>query len=208
MQKDIEAMSMRPAAYLRRSSSPRSERLLSLSKQMHELGEGDAGRPAERTFAGLNCLPQADHIRALVLHTGARTLLDYGSGEGRQYEQREVRGCDGNTSPNLQTYWGVDSITCYDSAFVQFSTSPQGTLTELSRRTCSSIARKGPSLDRRRYLLTRPRILLRERRLLPAAKRLARWNAHCPERIPGAGGLSRISHRESGAVRVPFAFRP
>ena len=123
----VEIVNMKPAPYRRRSPSPRYERLLSLYKQMHDQGEPDAGRPPERTYAGLNCLPQADHIRALVLRTGARTLLDYGSGKGRQYEQREVRGCDGNTYPNLQTYWGVDSITCYDPAYEQFSALPQGT---------------------------------------------------------------------------------
>jgi hypothetical protein len=92
---------------------------------MHELGEREAGRPAEKTYAGLSCLPQAAHVKQLVRDTGARTILDYGSGKGRQYEPREVRGDDGSTFSDLRTYWGVDAVTCYDPAYSKFSTLPQ-----------------------------------------------------------------------------------
>jgi len=202
-------MSMRPAPYLHRSPSLRYERLLSLYKQMHELGERDAGRPAERTYAGLNCLPQADHIRALVLRMGARTLLDYGSGKGRQYEQREVRGYDGNTYPNLQTYWGVDSITCYDPAYVQFSTLPQRTFDGV---ISTDVLEHCPEEDLpwiidEIFSLARVFVFANVA-CYPAGKRLATGeNAHCTLRSPEwwTGLVEEVASRHPG-VRYCFHF--
>jgi hypothetical protein len=112
--------------FARSSPSPRYRSLVALYRDMHEFGEREANRPAEKTYAGLSCLPQASYVRELIRLTQARSLLDYGSGKGRQYDPREIRDEDGTTYPDLRTYWGVEAITCYDPAYPRFSTLPQG----------------------------------------------------------------------------------
>lgn len=57
----------------------------------------------------------------------SRTPLDYGSGKGKQYLPSEFRAEDGTTHPDLQSYWGVESVKCYDPGYEKLSTLPQGT---------------------------------------------------------------------------------
>jgi hypothetical protein len=94
---------------------------------MHEHGEIFLGMPADQTFPGKSLLPQANRINRLIVLTGARTVLDYGSGKGRQYEPQPVRDEAGSTWPSVIDYWGVDEIVCYDPCYEPFSTLPGGT---------------------------------------------------------------------------------
>ena len=52
-------------------------------------------------------------IRTLVAKHGARSILDYGAGSGRQYEDATVKAL-----------WGVDAITCYDPCWPQHDVLP------------------------------------------------------------------------------------
>lgn len=82
---------------------------------MHYRGNPEKGVPPEETFAGQSLPRQAARIKALIEKTGARTILDYGSGKGLQYEAN-----------NMQRYWGVGAIRCYDPGYGPFAALPQG----------------------------------------------------------------------------------
>ena len=71
--------------YSRQSPSPRFQELLALYKRMHTEGDTVNDVPAERTFTGKSLPPHAIAIKKMVDASGARTLLDYGSGKGLQW---------------------------------------------------------------------------------------------------------------------------
>lgn len=113
-------------AYSREHSSPRYMELQRLYRAMHERGETFLGVPADQTFPGKSLLPQASRIKRLIILTGARTVLDYGSGKGKQYEPRPVRDETDGTWPSMIDYWGVDEIVWYDPCYEPFSKVPSG----------------------------------------------------------------------------------
>jgi len=93
---------------------------------MHARGEAIRGIAPEQTFAGTSLLPQAHHIRRLVEQTGARSILDYGSGKGAQYRPMPLAENGVRRWGSIQEYWGVERIVCYDPAYPPFSTLPAG----------------------------------------------------------------------------------
>lgn len=79
---------------------------------------------AEAAFQG-NELPRfLQPIKSMIDAHGARTILDYGSGKGTQYQPRTIRLPDGQTYPDARTYWGVETIRCYDPGVPEFSNLP------------------------------------------------------------------------------------
>src|SRR5690349_13326335 len=100
--------------YSRNNPSPRYRELTSLYAQMHVGGLPHQNIPAQNLFNGASILPQLPKIKLLVGEFGAKTLLDYGSGKGHQYRARDVKLRSGETIESVQSYLGVDSITCYD----------------------------------------------------------------------------------------------
>ena len=62
----------------------------------------------------------------MVAESGAKTILDYGSGKGALYELRssEIKGI--GKVESVANYLCVDEITCYDPAVLDFATFPQG----------------------------------------------------------------------------------
>ena len=80
----------------------------------------------ENLFNGVSILPQLQKIKLLVSEFGAKTLLDYGSGKGIQYRARNIKMRDGEIIPSVQSYLGVDTITCYDPGVAEFQTFPAG----------------------------------------------------------------------------------
>lgn len=112
--------------YTRQSPSPRYRQLTALYRQMHEEGEKFLNVPPEQTFPGKSLIKQAVRIRDLILQTGARTILDYGSGKGQQYLPMKIEEKSGSTYPSIQAYWGVDRIQCYDPSYTPFSALPEG----------------------------------------------------------------------------------
>ena len=67
----------------------------------------------------------AGEIKAMIDAHSARTILDYGSGKGCQYQQVQVTLSDGRVFPTIPAFWGVDSVTCYDPAYEPFKQLPQ-----------------------------------------------------------------------------------
>lgn len=120
------------AEYSRANPSKRYAELLRHYRQMHEQGYDikDGAEtitlPSEKAFPG-NELPKfIVPIKELVTSHGAKTLLDYGAGKGRQYDPGEIRDPDGTTYPDIRGFFGVDSIVCYDPAFSGHDALPEG----------------------------------------------------------------------------------
>jgi hypothetical protein len=112
--------------YSRAHPSPRYLELLKLYRAMHEQGEIFLGVPAEKTFPGTSLPLQARRIRPLISSTGAQTILDYGSGKGKQYEPQMVLDEGGRQCPSVMDYWGIEEVVCYDPCYEPFIRLPEG----------------------------------------------------------------------------------
>lgn len=112
--------------FSRANPSPRYRELVELYRTMHTQGEKFLNVPPERTFPGLNLCPEAHHVKRLIDHTGALSILDYGSGKGQQYELRGLKVGTGQAIDSIVDYWGVDYVHCYDPSYAKYSTLPQG----------------------------------------------------------------------------------
>src|SRR5262245_41576976 len=110
--------------YSRASPSPRYVELQNYYRAMHEKGEAFLGAPPEKTFSGESLGPELTRIRELVARTGAQTILDYGSGKGRQYDARPLRDANGKPWPSVMDYWNVDEVVCYDPCYAPLSQLP------------------------------------------------------------------------------------
>jgi len=93
---------------------------------MHRDGDVRRGTPAEQTFDGRSLPRQAPRIKKLIARTGARTVLDYGSGKGRQYLPAGIMENGVVRWNSMQEYWGVESIRCYDPGHLPFCVLPEG----------------------------------------------------------------------------------
>jgi hypothetical protein len=111
--------------FSRANPSPRYVELQRLYWTMHAEGEKFLNIPAEETFPGMSLPPQAARVKRLVERTGAATILDYGSGKGRQYDLRNVT-IDGRVFESIADYWDVDYVHCYDPCYSKFAALPQG----------------------------------------------------------------------------------
>ena len=116
--------------YNRQNPSARYRRLIELYREMHVRGELVRGIAPEHTFPGASLIPQAHHVRRLIEQTGARSILDYGSGKGCQYRPIALAPHGQNSGSqrwqSVQEYWKVDRVVCYDPAYVPFSSLPKG----------------------------------------------------------------------------------
>ena len=116
------------ASFTRAAPSPRYRRLIEQYQLMHTQGEIHLGIPPEQTFPGQSLPPQAPHIKRLIKATGARTLLDYGCGKGRQYWPYRIRDAEeGIEYADIKTYWGIADVRCYDPGYTPFTELPTGT---------------------------------------------------------------------------------
>ncbi|MBM3358610.1 MAG: class I SAM-dependent methyltransferase [Betaproteobacteria bacterium] len=111
-------------SYSRANPSPRYRELQGLYRTMHEEGEKFLGIPPEETFPGSSLAPQAPRIKALIVKTGALTILDYGAGKGKQYEPRPIKDGASGQWPSVMDYWDVDEVVCYDPCYAPYSKLP------------------------------------------------------------------------------------
>jgi hypothetical protein len=112
--------------FSRQQPSPRYVALIETYRAMHRDGERHRGVPAEETFDGRSLRPHARNIKRLIDATGARTLLDYGSGKGRQYDPARLTIPGQGQWEGVIDYWGVDEVTCFDPAYLPYSEMPTG----------------------------------------------------------------------------------
>jgi hypothetical protein len=85
-----------------------SEEMIARYREMIDAGSNN--------FQGLGILQYADEIGELLRKHDARTVLDYGSGRGAQYERPH----------KIHEGWGVPLPTLYDPAFETHDRLPKG----------------------------------------------------------------------------------
>lgn len=113
-------------AYSRNNPSPRYIALQAQYRTMHEKGEEFLQIAPENTFPGASLLPQAPRIKRLIDLTDSVTILDYGSGKGRQYEPQLIEDGKGGQWDSIADYWDVEPVVCYDPCYPPFSKLPSG----------------------------------------------------------------------------------
>jgi len=111
--------------FSRSSPSARYVELIAMYRQLHEHGVESLAIPSARTFAGASLMRQVTRIKSLIDRTGARTLLDYGSGKGSYYRGQPVAVKGAGSFDSVLDYWNVDSVACYDPAYAPFSDLPK-----------------------------------------------------------------------------------
>ncbi|MDH4275967.1 MAG: class I SAM-dependent methyltransferase [Gammaproteobacteria bacterium] len=105
--------------------SARYIELLEQYRKLHHEGDAAQGLPGAKMFPGTALFPQAPRIAQLIAETHTETLLDYGCGKGLQYEVA-YDAPDGKHWTSVQHYWGIQSIRCYDPAYLPHSQKPAG----------------------------------------------------------------------------------
>ena len=111
-------------SFSRENPSPRYRELIGLYRQMHESGDRARSKPPADTFPGYSLLYQAIRVKQFIDRHEADSLLDYGSGKGRQYEPMELKLSDGRSFPDIPSFWGMASPVCYDPAYPPLSRLP------------------------------------------------------------------------------------
>lgn len=111
--------------YSRDAPSERYLELIAQYKQLHIEGEKNMGLSAEDTFPGQSLIPQAPDIRRIIIQSNSKSILDYGSGKGTQYNKRPIIVKDQNLKfDSIPDFWGVDNVTCYDPCYEPFNSLP------------------------------------------------------------------------------------
>jgi hypothetical protein len=133
-----------PQPYSRSNPSPRFVELIEQYRAMHRDGDVRRGTPAEQTFDGKSLPRQASRIKKLIQRSGARTILDYGAGKGRQYLPAGIMENGVVRWNSMQEYWGVGSIRCYDPGHAPFSSLPEG---QFDGVVCTDVLEHCPEED-------------------------------------------------------------
>ena len=110
----------------RSQPSARHRELLELYGRLHREGEQFIGLTPASTYPGVSLMPHIQRIKEMIYQTGARTLLDYGSGKGYQYDPQPIRIEGVGTWDSVPDYWDVDEVRCYDPCYVPYSKLPTG----------------------------------------------------------------------------------
>lgn len=112
--------------YSREHPSARYRELLAQYARMHVEGETRLGIAAEQTFPGSSLGAHIVRIKRLIEETGARTLLDYGAGKGKQYRPQKIMVDGRHVADGIAEYWDVDEVRCFDPGFAPHSALPDG----------------------------------------------------------------------------------
>jgi len=118
--------------YSRDKPSPRYGELAEIYAAMHRDGyerqvRGQVVRvEGERAFPGDQLPKYIAVIDTMIRQTGAKTLLDYGSGKGLQYSH-PVQANGKTVAASLQEHWQLDRIVCYDPGVPDFAALPEDT---------------------------------------------------------------------------------
>jgi hypothetical protein len=174
------------APYTAENPSPQFRELERIYASVHEEGLPDIGLESAHTFDGASLYAHIAEIRALARQTGARTMVDYGSGKGAPYKASNLTLPSGEVIADVKSYWGVESITCYDPGVKEYSTYPVGVFDGL---VCTDVLEHIPEPDIPWFLdalfaLTNG-FLYANIASYPARKILPNgWNAHVTIRPP------------------------
>ena len=83
--------------------------------------------PPEEMFDGRSLRPHVDPIKGLVDQFQISSLLDYGSGKAKGYDQIELSLPNGQKVKGVREYWGVEKICLYDPGLEEHSSLPTST---------------------------------------------------------------------------------
>lgn len=198
-----------PTSFCRANPSPRYLELLAQYRLMHTEGERHQQIPPEKTFAGQSLPRHSSAIKTLIDECHARSILDYGSGKGAQYQPLAVRLDDGRLYPSIVAYWGVDTVTCYDPGYEPFSRLPT---VRFDGVVCTDVLEHCPEDDLPWILdelfLFAKKFVFANVACYPARKRLASGeNAHCTIKHAAwwQSLLNQVSARYP-SVRYQFTF--
>jgi hypothetical protein len=86
--------------------SPRFTLLGEIYRQVHETGL-KGGANAAQVFGGGSLLPHISVVGKLARHTNAKSVLDYGSGKGLLYGEKNLELPDGTVIPSVEEFWGL-----------------------------------------------------------------------------------------------------
>lgn len=75
----------------------------------------------------------------------AKSLLDYGAGKGSAYRSPFTSPTE-EVFPNIQTFWGINNVACYEPAYVEFNTLPTG---KFDAVVCTDVLEHCPEEDMR-----------------------------------------------------------
>ncbi|MEM1198238.1 MAG: class I SAM-dependent methyltransferase, partial [Pseudomonadota bacterium] len=117
----------------RQNPSPRYLQLLESYRQMHangyqqDLGNGRTRQvAAENAFSGDQLPKHIPQIKQLIEKSGAKSIIDYGSGKGSHYGRVEIKNSAGEiVATSLAEYWGVETITLYDPGIPMYEDLPE-----------------------------------------------------------------------------------
>ena len=111
--------------YHRQNPSPVYLSLIDMYSELHINGDSRDKIDAQKMYLGKSIVPWISTIKELVTSTGSRTLLDYGSGKGLQYQNLLLEDKNQLRYRGLQDYWKVDEIYCYDPAYPPYQKFPE-----------------------------------------------------------------------------------
>ena len=100
-------------------ASARYKELLGFYETMHEVGRPETGHDAKQTFSGVSLTEHIKPVAHLLKLSGAKTVLDFGSGKGKLYH--DAPGCPNNSRFKSIPSWGDAIVTCYDPGYQPFS---------------------------------------------------------------------------------------
>lgn len=75
-------------------------------------------------FKGGSLLGHISTVAKLTNYTEAKTILDYGSGKGELYKERNLTLTTGENISCITDYWAVDSVRLYDPGVEEYSVKP------------------------------------------------------------------------------------
>jgi len=93
--------------------SPEYYAALKRTQRHHQAKQG-------KTFSGRFTWKQRHRIKAIIDRFGVESILDYGCGWGKQYQER-----DEQPGQSLAEYWGIDPVK-YDPGVPRFQDEPKG----------------------------------------------------------------------------------
>jgi hypothetical protein len=109
----------------RQSPSPRYTELLGYYSQLHAGGDAALEVPADKMFDGRSLSTHITTIRSELKRFSARTLLDYGAGKAKHYENT-VFELPGRQVKGLKALWKLDEIRLYDPGHAPNAVLPTG----------------------------------------------------------------------------------
>ena len=111
--------------YTRHNPSSIYLSLIGMYNELHTNGDLNSEKDSREVYPGKSIVPWISTIKELITSTDSQNLLDYGCGKGLQYQNLLLEDKKQLRYRNLQDYWGVDEVYCYDPAYPPYQRLPQ-----------------------------------------------------------------------------------